>query len=166
MPILVLVLAWGSIAHAAPEGRGREIHGATDAFTADGVAIAWAILWAANAEDATVVMRIARDDKVHPALAVVAVDPFGGQSQVIRAPAAAPGIVDVPSPRRRYADFPRTEVKLYASATPAPAEAPALTIFYLGVPDTAPEFTTETRLRAWLDGRIARLRSSAKGNAP
>ncbi len=84
----------------------------------------------------------------------------------MRAPAAAGDVLDVNSPRRRFADYPRTEVKLYGTPRPAPAEAPALTIFYLGVPDTAPEFTSEARLRAYLDERILRLRQDSGGKTP
>lgn len=154
--------ALAALAVAAPAG-ARELHGESDAFAADGVAIAWGILRAARPDDATVVMRIARDDSRYPALAVVAIDPFGGQSIVVRAPAAAPGVIDVPSRRGRFADHARTEVRLYASAKPGPGEAPALVVFYQGVPDTTPEFESETKLRAWLDERTARLRSTREG---
>lgn len=162
---LIALSMAGTVSNAEPAS-GREFHGASDAFAAEGVAIAWAILRAATADDATVVIRIARDVAAHPALGVVAVDPFSGQSQPVRAAAPAGGVVDIPSPRRRFADFPRTEVKLYTSVQPAPAEAPALTIFYLGVPDTTPEFDSEAKLRAWLDERIAKLRSPPGGKVP
>jgi len=150
---------------AAPAG-ARELHGESDAFAAEGVAIAWGVLRAAQPDDATVVMRIARDASRYPALAVVALDPFGGQSIVVRAPAAAPGVVDVPSRRGRFADHARTEVRLYASAKPGPGEAPALVVFYQGVPDTTPEFESDAKLAAWLEARLAKLRASAKGKKP
>jgi hypothetical protein len=162
----LLVLAFGAVAGVARSAGGREIHGESDAFGADGVAIAWAILRAANPDDATVVMRIVKDDARHPSLGVVAIDPFGGQSQVVLAPAAVTGAVDVPSRRGRFGDLARTEVRLYASAKPGTAEAPALVVFYQGVPDTTPEFETEAKLRAWLDGRMARLRANTGGGKP
>jgi hypothetical protein len=161
--LLALGLAVSGVARA---DAGREVHGESDAFSADGVAIAWAILRSANPDDATVVMRIARDGSRHPALAVVAIDPFSGQSQPVRAPSAAAGIVEVPSRRGRFGDFARTEVRLYGSAKPGPSDRPALTIFYQGVPDTTPEFDSEARLRDWLDGRIARLRAGKGGMKP
>lgn len=157
------MLAAGVLAALSPPAAAREVHGESDVFSVDGVAIAWGILRAAHPDEATVVMRIARDASRFPALGVVAVDPFGGQSQVVRAPAAAPGALDVGSRRGRFADFARTEVRLYAAAQPGPGDAPALVIFYQGVPDTAPEFETEAKLRAWLDERIARLRSTRGG---
>lgn len=145
---------------------GREIHGENDAFVVDGVAIAWAVQRAAKPEEATVVLRIARDAARHPALAVVAVDPFGGGTRVVRAPGPAPATTDVAGGRARFGDYPRTEVRLYATASPGPADRPALTIFYQGLPDTTPEFDSEAKLRAWLDQRIAGLRAKAKGGSP
>ena len=112
-----------ALALAAPAA-ARELHGESDVFAADGVAIAWGILRAARPDDATVVMRIARDESRYPALAVVAIDPFGGQSLVVRAPAAAPGVVDVPSRRGRFADHARTEVVQHARGHGAAAQAP------------------------------------------
>lgn len=163
---IAAALSCGPLAHAVSGDRGREVHGESDAFSAGGVAIAWAILRAANPDDAVVVMRIAKDDARHPALGVAAVDPFSGKSQSVRAPAAVTGPVEVTSRRGRFGDFARTEVRLYSSAMPGPSDAPALTIFYQGVPDTAPEFETEAKLRAWLDDRMARLRSNPGGKQP
>ncbi len=152
-----LAIALASSAWAADAPRGREVHGESDAFAAEGVAIAWAILRAPVLDDAVVVMRIAKDDARYPAMGVEAVDPFGGARRTVRATAADTGAVDVRSRRGRFAEFPRTEVRLYGSARPGASEWPALTIFYQGVPDTTPEFDSEARLRAWLDERLARL---------
>lgn len=160
---LLAVLAAGAVAAFSPAAAAREVHGESDVFSTEGVAIAWGILRAANPDEASVVMRIARDESRFPALGVAAIDPFGGQTQVVRAPASAPGTLDVASRRARFADFARTEVRLYAAAQPGAGDVPALVIFYQGVPDTAPEFETEAKLRAWLDGRIARLRSTRGG---
>ncbi len=160
--VLALALALASAAGAAGAPAGREIHGESDAFAAEGVAIAWAILRAQNLDDATVVMRVVKDDARYPALGVDAVDPFGGGRQAVRPAAAAQGPVDVRSRRGRFGDLPRTEVRLFASARPAAGEAPALTVYYQGVPDTTPEFDSEAGLRAWLDGRIARLTAGGK----
>ncbi len=161
--VIALSLALASPAGAADALAGREIHGESDAFAAEGVAIAWAILRAPNLDDATVVMRVVKDDARYPALGVDAVDPFGGGRQAVRAAAAVTGTVDVSSRRGRFAEFARTEFRLYASARPAASEAPVLTVFYQGVPDTTPEFDSEAKLRAWLDERIARLRPAAGG---
>jgi hypothetical protein len=153
-------------AFAPPAFADAEVHGESDVFATDGVAIAWGVLRAANPDDATVVTRVVRDAVRFPALGVVAVDPFGGASQTVRPASPAPAALDVSTPRKRFADFPRTELKLYAVPHPGASQQPVLTIFYVGVPDTAPEFDSEAKLRAWLDDRIARLRASPGGRKP
>ena len=60
-------------------------------------------------------------------------------------------------PRAHFAEFPRTELRFYAAgAAPAPGP-PRLVVFYLGVPDTTPEFANDASLDAYLADRIARL---------
>ncbi len=88
-------------------------------------------------------------------LAVVGIDPFTkGERPILPATPTAAGI-DVRVPRAHFADFPRTELRLFASARPAPNEAPTLVVFYLGVPDTAPEFASAAALETYLAARIA-----------
>jgi hypothetical protein len=65
-------------------------------------------------------------------------------------------------PRSQYADFPRSEVRLYASPAAARANTPSLVVFYLGVPDTTPEFTSEEALHAYFADQIARARAAGK----
>ena len=40
-----------------------------------------------------------------------------------------------------------------------PPSAAILAVYYLGVPDTTPEFATEASLAAYLADRIARMRA-------
>ena len=56
-------------------------------------------------------------------------------------------------PRASFADFPRTEWHFGAADGKT-----QLQVFYLGVPDTTPEFADESRLDAYLDDRLAKLR--------
>ena len=43
---------------------------------------------------------------------------------------------------------------------------PALMVYYLGVPDTTPEFASEAGLRAYLDDAVAKARPAAGRPAP
>ena len=63
--------------------------------------------------------------------------------------------VEVRIARADFADFPRTELRFWASWT----ESPALVVYYLGVPDTTPEFANEATLDAYLAARIERIRA-------
>jgi hypothetical protein len=141
-----------------------EVHGSGDAYAAPGIALAWGILRGADEASTQVVVRIVADVRRYPAIAAIARNPFSGEERVLRPATATTDRVDVRVPRAQYADFPRTELRFYASSA-VKSEAPALMIFYLGVPDTAPEFATEANLDAYLTDRIARARAST-GKTP
>ena len=141
-----------------------EVHGSGDVYAAPGVALAWGILRGADEASTHVIVRIAADAQRYPVIAAVARNPFSGQERVLRPATATTASIDVREPRAQNADFPRTELRFYASSAVKGA-APALTVFYLGVPDTAPEFATEANLDAYLADRIARARAGA-GKTP
>ena len=62
--------------------------------------------------------------------------------------------IDARIPRAQFADFPRTEFRLYGSAPKSPGDAPKLVVYYLGIPDTTPEFASDAALEAYLASRI------------
>jgi hypothetical protein len=68
------------------------------------------------------------------------------------------GMVHLMTPRRTFADHPRREIRLYRTEGEWKADAPALTIYYLGVPDTTPEFASEAALASYLTEAVARAR--------
>lgn len=137
----------------------QELHGHSDAFGGNGVAIAWGVLRGATEETTTIVLRVAADPALFTRVAADGVDPFTQRRQVIVAERPLAGLVDVRMPRAHFADFPRTELRFYAAGASPASAAPRLVVFYLGVPDTTPEFANDARLDAYLTDRIARLRS-------
>jgi len=56
------------------------------------------------------------------------------------------------SPRAGFADFPRREIHLHGREVEWRARKPTFAVYYLGVPDTTPEFTSEAALDAYLEG--------------
>ena len=144
----------------------REVHGSADVFAAPGVTLAWGVLRGATEADTRIVIRIAMDRNAFAALAVIGSDPFtkGERSILPVTPTAASR--DVGVPRAHFADFPRTEIRLYGSVDPAPDETPKLVVFYLGVPDTAPVFPSAAALENYLAARIARARDGTGSKAP
>jgi len=58
--------------------------------------------------------------------------------------------------RPRFADTPRTEWRFYASEAAVAAGPAALTVYYVGVPDTTPEFADPGKLDPYLAARTAR----------
>lgn len=140
----------------------REVHGSGDLFAAPGVVLAWGVQRGASEAATEVVVRIATDPAKYPRLAVTGVDPFSKAEQPIVHAKASPGVLDVHIPRAQFADFPRTEFKLYDAGG---AAAPVLVVYYAGVPDTTPEFADAAKLDAHLTARIA-LARAAQGKAP
>ena len=137
----------------------REVHGAGDTYTAPGVALAWGVLRGATEASTTVVIRIIADPAVYAGLAVTASNPFSQKSSELQRRGALSARTDVRVPRSQFADTPRTEWSFYRSAASATPDAPALVVFYLGVPDSTPEFATEAALDAYFSDRFARLRT-------
>jgi len=141
-------------------------HGSADVFAAPGIAMAWAILRGATEASTLVVVRLAVDRTMFGSVSVVGIDPFTQREQSVLPPRSTTPPIDVRVPRPQFADFPRTEFRLFASATAAPGEAPKLVVFYLGVPDTTPELASEAALETYLAGRIAGARDGTGRKSP
>ena len=99
-------------------------------------------------------------------MSVVGIDPFTQREQSVLPPTSTAAAIDVRVPRAQFADFPRTEFRLFASAARRRASAPKLVVFYLGVPDTTPEFASEAALETYLAGRIAGARDGTGRKTP
>jgi hypothetical protein len=159
---LLVSLAVLGCTTSAASAEVRTEHGSSDVYAAPGIGIVWAIERSASEADATVVIRIAADPAMYPWLAVRGVNPFTKGENVLLQPTVVERSVDLRIPRARFADHPKTEVGLYATQDAARSGAATLTVFYLGVPDTTPEFVDRAKLEASLTERMARARA-AKG---
>ena len=153
LPVLLALFARGS--HAL------EMHGKSDAFAGDGVRIAWAVLRGPSEDLAYVVLRVAADPGRFAQVAADGVDPFANQRKSLVPTRTLTGSTDLSIPRRSFADFPRTEVLFYNNKSRT--RRAELIVYYLGVPDTTPEFTTEAALNAYLTERMAGLAAGTKG---
>jgi hypothetical protein len=167
LPALLLLLALLLAGEAVRSAEApREVHGMADAFAAPGVAMAWGVVRAADEAATVVVVRIVTRPGSYPWLAVTGGDPFTQRKLPLLAATRSAGVIDVRTPRTHFADFPRTELRLYESAAAAQQDVPTLVVFFLGVPDTTPEFATEHKLQAYLSDRIARLAGGPGTKAP
>jgi hypothetical protein len=157
----LLLLCVGILAGAVSAADApREAHGHSDVYAAPGVALAWGVQRGANEATTTVVVRVVTDPTMYPWLAVAGIDPFTKAEQPLQRATASTGSLDVRIVRAQFADYPRTELRLFASAAAAQGGAPALTIFFHGVPDTTPEFTDAQKLDAHLAARVAQARAT------
>ena len=82
---------------------------------------------------------------------------------MILAPAPIEGRVDIAVPRAQFADFPRTELRLYASEAAMRSNTATTVIYYLRVPDTTPELAAAAALESSLADRIVRARNAPQG---
>lgn len=144
----------------------REVHGSADVFSAAGVTLAWGVLRGASEAATVVVMRIVADRDAFASAAVAGIDPFTQRQRPLLAVTAFNAGIDVRVPRAHFADFPRTEVRLFGAANADGTGAPKLVVYYLGVPDTTPEFPSETALESYLAQRIARARAATGSKTP
>lgn len=133
----------------------REVHGAHDAWAEPGLALAWGVLRGASEADTRVRLRIDADPLRHGRISAQGRDPFGGATLDLPLARRADGRAVLDLPRSHFAEHPRTELRFFA---PGQAQ-PQLLVFYLGVPDTTPEFVTAAQLDADLDARLQRVRA-------
>jgi hypothetical protein len=167
----IVVLAWAALLAlllgSPPRpglGQGQEVHGENSSFVGNGVAMVWGVLRGARDEEAQAVLRIAPAGGNYVAVSLEGVDPFSQRRQELLAMRPMANPLDIRTPCTTFADLPRREIHFY---TPADQNArrPSLTIYFMGLPDTAPEFTAEATLRRYLDETLAKL-LAAKGRTP
>jgi hypothetical protein len=161
---LAAVLAYALSGTVQGADLPREVHGSADAFAAPGLALAWGVLRGADDATTLVTIRIVADPATYARVAITGRDPFTQAERPLLAPTATKGLADLTIPRSHFADFPRTELRLYAS--PTGDAAPVLVVFYLGVPDTTPEFAQAQKLDVYLAERIERARATARSKTP
>ena len=141
----------------------REMHGSADAFAADGVALAWAILRGVNEADTVAVVQVVADAAAFPVMTAAGSDPFSARVKSLVVTTPTPGRFALRVARVHFAEFPRTDFKFYGTTPATPSDTPTLVVFYLGVPDTTPEFSSEAALDSYLADRLARVNRAPQG---
>jgi hypothetical protein len=149
--LLTGAVAYGRAFAADP---ANAVHGSADLYAAPGVTLAWGILRGATETSTLVAVRIVVAPDTFAAVSIVGIDPFTQREQVLLPPSSTRARIDARIPRAQFADFPRTEFRLFASVPKARADAPKLLVYYLGIPDTTPEFASEAALENYLTSRI------------
>ena len=148
--ILIALLALPLLAPLLAQA--ESVHGADSVFLSPSIGIAWGVLRAPTEEETVVVTRVSNPMARYAYLRVEGVNPFTGRRTAVVEGVPLGAWADVKGPRPRFADFPRREIHLYATEAEWRARKPSLTVYYLGVPDTTPEFTSEAALDAYLAG--------------
>jgi hypothetical protein len=163
--VWAVVLAMTLVGLPAPElGEAQEVHGENSSFVGNGVAMVWVVLRGTSEEETQVVLRIVPAGGNFAAVSVDGVDPFTQQRRELFARRPMGSGVDVRTPRATFVDFPRREIHFYATGSQQ-APGPSLTVYFMGLPDTSPEFTSEPALTKYVEETLAKL-LAAKGRTP
>jgi len=131
------------------------VHGADSIFSGSGVKLAWAVRRGTSETETSIVIRVIPADISYRFIRAEGLDPFTQDRKVFVETRPLDRQLDLIVPRAAFADHPSTELRFFASAEDAAANRPKLTVFYLGVPDTTPEFVSESEADGYLD-RILR----------
>jgi hypothetical protein len=153
---LIILLIAGRPAFAA-----TEIHGADSSFRVQGITVLWGILKGASEETSFVHIRILHDRAAAPGFTfyrVEAVDPFSKERGWVMKGEPLGAIQTLKIVRTDFRDKTERWLHFYPDRESLEKSRPALTIFYHGVPDTAPELLTEAELEAYLASAPARIK--------
>ncbi|MGB9369842.1 MAG: hypothetical protein WCE79_27930 [Xanthobacteraceae bacterium] len=131
---------------AAQETR---VHGENSIFASAGVKLGWAVKRGASETETLVIVRVVAADAGYRTVSVDGVDPFTKDRKVFVPARPLERQTDLSIPRAQFSDHPSTEFHFFASAEDAAANRPKLTVFYLGVPDTTPEFADQAAAEAY-----------------
>ncbi len=145
----------------APPGttaEGRMVHGSLDTFKGEGVRIAWGILknpQGKGPEMDRVVLRIQTDSKDWEAVRIEGIDPFSGSRGTLYSALFPSAPLDLSLPRSHFDSFPRTEIHFFRSYAELQEGKPSWILYFVGVPDTTPEFLSADRLMNHLEKALS-----------
>jgi len=125
------------------------VHGADSIFVSPAVKLAWAVRRGASEVETLVAVRIIASDASFRVIRVDGVDPFSKDRKVFVAARPLDRTTDLTIPRAQFADHPSTEIRFFQGPDDVAADRPKFTVFYLGVPDTTPEFPTLRDVEAY-----------------
>jgi hypothetical protein len=148
----------------AAVGQGQQVHGENSSFVGHGVAMVWGVLRGASDVDTQVVLRIAPAGGGYATVSLDGVDPFTQRRQALFGMQPLRNQLDIRTSRETFADLPRREIHFY-TANDQHAQRPSLTVYFMGLPDTTPEFASEATLLGYLNETMTKL-ISAKGRTP
>ncbi len=142
----------------------QQIHGENSSFLGQGVAMVWGVLRGTREEETRVVLRIDAAGGEYSAVSVEGVDPCTGARRLLLAPRPVGAVLDVWTPRATFAGLPRREIHFYPKDG-GEIRSPTITIYFMGLPDTTPEFNSEGALDGYLNETLTKLKSG-KGRTP
>jgi hypothetical protein len=144
-------LAFIALVLIPPAAAQQAVHGENSIFVSPTVKLGWAVKRGASDAEALVIVRVVAMDASYRVVRVDGVDPFSKDRKVLVAARPLERETDIAIARAQFADHPSTEFHFFRSTEDAAANRVALTVFYLGVPDTTPEFPGQREVGTYLN---------------
>lgn len=135
---VVLACVFGT---AGAQAKEDALHGADGIFVSPDAAIVWAVLKQPSGDKAAVWLRVVNANRKFRFVAVDGVDPFSKKRERLEAGRKLDVELRLSSDRDTFADLPSREIHFFRTEAELRANKAALTVYYLGVPDTTPEFS-------------------------
>ena len=159
--VLTLTLLFCFIMESSQaQGKG-EYHGADSIFEKEGIVILWAIFKGSTEETSWVYIRMIHkkgDSGSFQIFSVEAVDPFSNAKEWVVKGEYLKASQTVKRIRASFRDKTGRRILFYQSKGDYQAEKPAMTVYYLGVPDTSPEFLSEKEIEDYFAKALERLK--------
>ena len=162
--LLAGMLFAGFISPATAAAEARKVHGADSSFLEGPLGICWGMLRTRSGADPQVVIRIrVLDSNRNPYLsyAIQAVHPFSGAVEWIVEPQPLAKVNDAVSMREAFKNMGGRRLMFYEQAAAKADGQPDLVIYYIGIPDTTPEFQTADQLEDYFQMAFDRLEKVA-----
>lgn len=159
--VLTLTMLFSSIMESSQAQGKREYHGADSIFEKEGIIILWGIFKGSTEETSWVYIKIIHkegDSGSFQIFSVEAVDPFSNQKEWVVKGEAFKKENMVKSIRASFREKTARRVLFYEKAEDLLKENPAMIVYYLGVPDTSPEFMTEREIENYFEKAFSRLK--------
>jgi hypothetical protein len=158
--LALTLLFWFTMESSRAQGK-REYHGADSLFEKEGIVILWAILKGSTEESSWVYVKIIQTVE-GPAsfqlFGVEAVDPFSNQKEWVVKGEPLKKENMVKSIRASFREKTARRVLFYEKVEDLLKEKPAMIVYYLGVPDTSPEFMTEKEIENYFRQAVRRMK--------
>jgi hypothetical protein len=153
--IAVILVAW----EISPALGQREFHGADSVFEKDGITILWAILKGPTEESSWVHIKIINSGKnPFQIFSVEAVDPFSKEKEWVVKGKKLEKENLIRSNRASFREKTGRRILFYRSTEAFEKENPDMIVYYLGVPDTSPEFLSEKGIEDYFQKAQERLK--------
>ena len=163
--IFICALILGVVSNnvfAAQQEQLTQYHGADSTFKAEGISLIWGILKGDTENTSWVYIRMFTTEEVRKQLVTfctTATDPFSGEIKWIITGEKLKEINIIKLNRELFKDFPHVKILFYKNIEIKDyvQEKSDLSIYYLGLPDTSPEFLSLEELENYFISAAKRL---------